>query len=162
MKDNVEAWLFWTAANVSVSWFLALIVDIIPSIIRFVIVLVWGHVSEAVKNKLELYASVKDTVKPLFYAAGSWVSWVIIFVNIFHLYDQDDESASRASYTPRVSSSHDVTILHHSTAFVSQVYQVIQFLFFFALVICAQRMLSHAIGVPTSLPCYIYVLNFTP
>ena len=45
VKDNVQAWLFWAAAKVSISWGLALIVDIVPAVIRFVIGLVWGHVS---------------------------------------------------------------------------------------------------------------------
>ena len=103
VRDNIDAWLFWAASNVSVSWFLALIVDIVPTFIRYVIMISWGHVSEAIKNKLEMYNSVKDAIKPVFYAAGSWVSWVILFEQIFHLYNSGDESASRASYTPRVS-----------------------------------------------------------
>ncbi|KAH9850078.1 Mechanosensitive ion channel-domain-containing protein [Lenzites betulinus] len=127
VQDNVEAWLFWAAANISISWGLALIVDIIPVIIRFVISLAWGHVSEVIKSRLELYNSVKDTIKPALYAASCWVSWVILFNNIFKLYDMDDEDASRAGYTPRV-------------------YQAIEFLFFFALVVCAQRMMSHFIA----------------
>lgn len=102
VKDNVEAWLFWAAANVSISWALALIVDIIPVIIRWVISLAWGHVSELIKSRLELYNSVKDTIKPALYAASCWVSWVILFNNIFKLYDMDNEDQSRASYTPRV------------------------------------------------------------
>ncbi|OSC98709.1 hypothetical protein PYCCODRAFT_1470850 [Trametes coccinea BRFM310] len=127
VKDNLEAWLFWAAANVSISWGLGLIVDIIPVIIRWFISLVWGHVSEVIKTRLELYNSVKDTIKPVLYAASGWVSWVILFNNIYKLYDMDDEDNSRAGYTPRV-------------------YEAIEFLFFFALVICAQRMLSHFIA----------------
>lgn len=102
VKDNVEAWLFWAAANVSISWALALIVDIVPAIIRFVISAAWGHVSEVIKTRLELYASVKGPIKPVLYAASGWVSWVIIFAHIFKLYDMGDEDQSRASYTPRV------------------------------------------------------------
>ncbi|KAI0663140.1 Mechanosensitive ion channel-domain-containing protein [Cubamyces menziesii] len=127
IKDNVEAWLFWAGANVSISWGLGLIVDIIPVIVRWFIALTWGHVSEIVKSRLELYNSVKDTIKPVLYAASGWVSWVILFNNIYGLYDMDDTGSSRASYTPRV-------------------YEAIEFLFFFALVICAQRMLSHFIA----------------
>lgn len=103
VKDNVEAWLFWAAANVSISWGLALIVDIVPGVVRTIISLTWGHVSELVKSRIELYVSVKDTVKPVLYAASGWVSWVILFAHIFKLYDMDDTSESRASYTPRVS-----------------------------------------------------------
>lgn len=104
VRDNIDAWLFWAASNVSVSWFLAMIVDIVPTLIRYAIIVAWGHVSESIKNKLEMYNSVKDTIKPVFYAAASWVSWVILFEQIFKLYNADDESASRASYTPRVRS----------------------------------------------------------
>ncbi|KAH9927138.1 Mechanosensitive ion channel-domain-containing protein [Epithele typhae] len=127
VKDNIEAWLFWAAANVSISWALALIVDIIPVIIRSVISLAWGHVSEHVKSRLELYNSVKGPIKPVLYAASGWVSWIIIFSHIFNLFDMDDGSQSRASYTPRV-------------------YQAIEFLFFFTLVVCLQKILSHFIA----------------
>ncbi|KAI9001298.1 Mechanosensitive ion channel-domain-containing protein [Trametes punicea] len=127
VKDNVEAWLFWAAANVSISWGLGLIVDIVPVVVRWCISLAWGHVSEMIKNRLELYNSVKDTIKPVLYAASCWVSWVILFDNIYQLYDMDNTGNSRAPYTPRV-------------------YEAIEFLFFFALVICAQRMLSHFIA----------------
>ena len=51
-----------------------------------------------------MYTSVKEPIKPVLYAASGWVSWVIIFVHIFKLYDMDDEDSSRAAYTPRVSS----------------------------------------------------------
>ena len=102
VKDNIEAWLFWAAANLSISWFLALIIDVVPTLIRFFIVLSWGHVSEVVKNNIVLYSSVKENIKPLFYAASSWVSWVILFEHVFPLYNPDEESASLASYTPRV------------------------------------------------------------
>ncbi|KAG2043217.1 Mechanosensitive ion channel-domain-containing protein [Suillus americanus] len=123
---NVEAWLFWAAANVVISWGLAMIVDIIPVIIRVVIAGTWGHVSETVRTKLELYASIKDTIKPLFYAASAWLSWNILFQNIFKLNDSSN-AQNYARYTDRVA-------------------QVIEFLFFFTLVICIQRMLSHAIA----------------
>lgn len=63
----------------------------------------WGHVSEVIKSRLELYTSVKEPIKPVLYAASGWVSWVILFNNIFKLYDIGDEDASRAPYTPRVS-----------------------------------------------------------
>ncbi|OJA15633.1 hypothetical protein AZE42_04844 [Rhizopogon vesiculosus] len=122
---NLEAWLFWAAANVVISWGLAMAIDIVPAIIRLAIAISWGHVSETVKTKLELYDSIKDTVKPLFYAASAWLSWIILFQNIFGLYDP--HSQSYAPYTDRVA-------------------QTIEFLFFFALVLCIQRMLSHFIA----------------
>lgn len=102
VKDNVEAWLFWAGANLTISWYLALIVDIVPIVANYAISIVWGHVSEGMRTKTELYNSVKDTVKPLLYAASAWVSWVIIFTQIYELYDMDDSSKSRAAYTARV------------------------------------------------------------
>ncbi|KAG8976703.1 hypothetical protein FRB90_009050, partial [Tulasnella sp. 427] len=79
------------------------------------------------KSKLELYRTGKGWIKPLFYAACSWVSWVILFEGIFKLYDGKDESVSRADYTPRV-------------------YQVIRFLFFLVLVVCLEKMLIQMIA----------------
>ncbi|KAI0260914.1 Mechanosensitive ion channel-domain-containing protein [Gloeopeniophorella convolvens] len=125
--DNVEAWLFWAAANVIVSWWLAMLIDIVPAVIRGIVAAAWGHVSEEIKTRLELYNSVKGTIKPLFYAASGWVSWIIIFEKIYNLYDADHTDQSRAHYTHTVS-------------------QVIEFLFFLVLVWCAQKMLSHAIA----------------
>ncbi|KAF7330761.1 EF-hand domain-containing protein [Mycena venus] len=122
---NVQAWLFWAAANLLISWYLALIIDIVPSIVRFMISVAWGHVSEAVKSHIEMYNSVKNTVKPVFYAASAWVSWVIIFGHIFKLYG--DGSANHMGYTHTV-------------------FQVVEFFFFFTLVLCAQRLLSHLIA----------------
>ncbi|KIJ70434.1 hypothetical protein HYDPIDRAFT_105154 [Hydnomerulius pinastri MD-312] len=124
---NVEAWLFWAAANVVISWGLAMIVDVIPAIIRILISISWGHVSEEFKTHIELYDSIKDTFKPVLYAASAWLSWIILFQNIFDLYNTDTSVTSYAAYTDRVA-------------------QAIEFLFFFALVICAQRMLSHAVA----------------
>ncbi|TDL29771.1 hypothetical protein BD410DRAFT_817773 [Rickenella mellea] len=127
VTDTVSAWLFWAAANLLVSWYLALIVDIIPAVVTSIVSLAWGHVSQAIKSRVEMYVSVKDVFKPLLYAASAWVSWVILFANIYDLYDMNNESQSRAPYTPRV-------------------YQAVEFLFFLALVISAQRMLSHMIA----------------
>ncbi|KIK99690.1 hypothetical protein PAXRUDRAFT_465190 [Paxillus rubicundulus Ve08.2h10] len=127
VDQNVEAWLFWAAANVVISWGLAMIVDIIPVVARTLISISWGHVSEEVKSQIELYGSIKDTIKPLLYAASAWLSWIILFQNIFQLYNTDGSVISYAAYTDRVA-------------------EAIEFLFFFALVICAQGMLSHAIA----------------
>lgn len=103
VKDNIEAWFFWIAANLLISWYLALIVDLAPIFVRGVIALFWGHVSENVKNKIELYNSVKNAIKPLFYAISAWVSWIILFENIYNLYDANNNANSAAQYTNRVS-----------------------------------------------------------
>ena len=100
---NIEAWLFWAAANVVISWGLALIVDIIPALTRILISISWGHVSEKVKSHIELYDSVKDTFKPVLYAASAWLSWIILFQNIFKLYNSSVDGTSFAPYTDRVS-----------------------------------------------------------
>lgn len=122
---NVQAWLFWAAANLIISWYLALLIDIVPSFVRFLISVSWGHVSEMIKSRIEMYNSVKNTLKPLFYAASAWVSWVIIFGEIFHLYG--DGSRNHQAYTHTV-------------------FQVVEFFFFFTLVLSAQRLLSLVIA----------------
>ncbi|KAG6833603.1 hypothetical protein H0H87_004230 [Tephrocybe sp. NHM501043] len=127
VKDNVQAWLFWAAANLVISWYLAMIVDVLPVIVQYFIAAAWGHVSEYIKTRIQIYDSLKNNVKPLLYAASGWVSWIIIFEHIYKLYNPDDGTTSRAKYTERLQ-------------------DVVEFLFFFALVICAKQMLSHIIA----------------
>ncbi len=102
VKDNIEAWLFWTAANLVISWGLAMIIDLFPVVLRYFIAAIWGHVSESVKARLEIYESVKGTVKPAFYAGSAYASWTIIFQHIYKLFDAGDNTNSRAQYTNRV------------------------------------------------------------
>lgn len=125
--NNIEAWLFWAAANLIVSWWLALIIDLVPVVFLTSISIGWGHISEGVKDSVELFNGIKNTIKPIFYGASMWVSWVIIFQGIFKLYDGGSPQASKAAYTERT-------------------YQAIQFLFFLALVISIQRMILQAIA----------------
>ncbi|KDQ12033.1 hypothetical protein BOTBODRAFT_34893 [Botryobasidium botryosum FD-172 SS1] len=127
VTDNVSAWLFWAAANVLLSWYLAMLIDIAPHITASFVGIVWGDISEAFKSKVEMYDVGKGWVKPLFYAATGWVSWVIIFDDIYGLYNSGNEAQSRARYTPRMS-------------------QVIEFLFFFTLLLCAEKMLVQVIA----------------
>ncbi|KAG6852104.1 hypothetical protein C0991_003110, partial [Blastosporella zonata] len=101
VKDNVQAWLFWAAANLVISWYLAMIVDVLPVIVQYFIAAAWGHVSEYIKTRIQIYDSLKNNVKPLLYAASGWVSWVIIFENIYKLYNPDDASSSQVGYTER-------------------------------------------------------------
>ncbi|KAJ7937414.1 hypothetical protein B0H13DRAFT_1945860 [Mycena leptocephala] len=122
---NVQAWLFWAAANLLISWCLALIIDVIPSLFRFLISVIWGHVSEMIKTRIEMYDSGKNTIKPVFYAASAWVSWVIIFGHIFQLYGHGRKNQQ---------------------AYTDTTFQVVEFFFFFTLVLCAQRLLSHLIA----------------
>ncbi|KAF9057504.1 hypothetical protein BJ165DRAFT_1397760 [Panaeolus papilionaceus] len=127
VRDNVQAWLFWAASNLVISWQLAMILDVIPILLRFFISATWGHVSEAIKTRIETYDSVKDTIKPALYGASAYASWAIIFQSIYKLYNPSDTSLSRAKYTNRLM-------------------QVVQFFFFFILVWCIQRMVSHLIA----------------
>lgn len=127
IKDNVQAWFIWAASNLVISWWLALIIDLVPIVARFIIAGAWGHVSEFVKNRIEMYNSIKDNVKPIFYAASGWLSWAIIFGSIFQLFNADHPMKSRAGYTYRLS-------------------QVAEFLFFFVLMFCIGRILSHAVA----------------
>lgn len=123
----MQAWFIWAASNLIISWWLALIIDLVPIVARFIIAAAWGHVSEFVKNRIEMYNSIKDNVKPVFYAASGWLSWTIIFGSIFQLFDASHPKRSRAGHTYRLS-------------------QVVEFLFFFVLVYCVGRMLSHAVA----------------
>ncbi|KAF8211527.1 Mechanosensitive ion channel-domain-containing protein [Mycena galopus ATCC 62051] len=122
---NVQAWLFWAAANLLISWYLAMIIDIVPTVFRFMVSVAWGHVSEMIKSRIEMFNSVKNTIKPVFYAASAWVSWVIIFGHIFKLYGNG--SINHQGYT-------------------ATVFQVVEFCFFFTVVLCAQRLLSQLIA----------------
>jgi hypothetical protein len=100
--NNVEAWLFWAAANLIVSWWLALLIDLIPVVFLTSISIGWGHISEGVKDSVELFNGIKNTIKPIFYAASMWVSWVIIFQGVYKLYNNGNPQASKAAYTLRV------------------------------------------------------------
>ena len=103
VRDNIQAWLFWAAANHVISWYIAMLINIIPILLRYFISLSWGHVSESVKSKIEMYNSVKDTAKPAFYAASAYASWIIIFDKIYHLHSGNTSLVpSRAPYTDRV------------------------------------------------------------
>ena len=82
-----------------------MIVDIVPAVTRILISISWGHVSEEVKSHIEWYDSVKDTFKPVLYAASAWLSWNILFQNIFKLYNS---GTSSAPYTDRVGVLADV------------------------------------------------------
>ncbi|GLB33413.1 putative mechanosensitive ion channel [Lyophyllum shimeji] len=127
VKNNVQAWLFWAAANLVISWYLAMIVDVIPVLVRLFIAASWGHVSEYVKTRIEVYNTTKHNIKPLLYASCAWASWIIIFGHIFNLYNIEEPGQSQAKYTQRLQ-------------------EVVEFLFFFALVYCVKQMLSHNVA----------------
>ncbi|KAG8733275.1 hypothetical protein FRC10_000328 [Ceratobasidium sp. 414] len=128
VTNTVSAWLFWAAANVLVSWYIAVLIDLIPHIVAFVVGTAWGTVSEQLKGRIEVYNATKGWIKPPFYAATAWVAWYILFANIFKLYNPNDEGASYASYTPIV-------------------YQIIIFIFFLTLLYCLQKMFTQFIAI---------------
>jgi len=82
-----------------------MIIDMVPIFTHYLISAIWGHVSESVKTRIEIYDSVKDTAKPAFYAATAYASWNIIFGGIYNLFDHKDNDHSRAQYTNRVGPS---------------------------------------------------------
>jgi hypothetical protein len=125
--EQIAAWVFWAAANLILSWYFAFLVNIIPIIIKDILAIVWGDVSETMKSRLELYASAKDAIKPILYGATAYASWIIIFDTIYNLYDSRDGSASRATYAPRA-------------------YQAVQFVFFLTLVLSVEKIIKHMIG----------------
>lgn len=132
--EQVCAWVFWVAANLILSWYFAFLVDIFPVLAKLIVQIVWGEVSEMIKSRLEFYHSAKNSLKPMIYGATAWASWVIIFDSIYHLYDHANEDDSRARYTPRA-------------------FQVVEFLFFVMLILSAEKMLSHLIGMG----CFIII-----
>lgn len=94
--------MFWAASNLVVSWFLAFIINIVPGVITWIIFIAWGQISESMKSRVELYNTMKGSIKPVFYGASAWMSWVILFSVVYKLYNADDPNSSEAQYTIRV------------------------------------------------------------
>jgi len=69
ITDNVSAWLFWAAANVLISWWLAVAVNILPHVVTWFVAVSWGTVSESFKSNIALYGAFKGWIKPVLYAA---------------------------------------------------------------------------------------------
>ncbi|KAF8305933.1 hypothetical protein DL93DRAFT_2181438 [Clavulina sp. PMI_390] len=120
VTDNVSAWFYWAAANLLISWYLAVIIDVIPHIATWFVKLSWGTLPESFKTKIGLYDSIKGWIKPVFYAASAWVSWVIIFANIFGLHNTAADVTSDAAYTDRM-------------------VQVVELCFFIVLLYCIEK-----------------------
>ncbi|KAG9089068.1 hypothetical protein FRC07_012409, partial [Ceratobasidium sp. 392] len=59
VTNTVSAWLFWAAANVLVSWYIAVLIDLIPHIVAFAVGTAWGTVSEQLKGRIEVYNATK-------------------------------------------------------------------------------------------------------
>lgn len=129
IADNIEAWFIWAAFNLHVEWWIHLIVEVLPRIVMGVGRLAWGDVSQGTQSLVEVYNAIKRYIKLVAYAALSWASWAIIFNTIYHLYNRSDpENGSRAPYLYRL-------------------YEVIEFFFFFALTIAAEKILIKLISM---------------
>lgn len=155
VDKTIQAWMFWGASNIVISWLLAMLIDIAPIVIRYFLIATWGDVSEYVKSNLEIYHSVKDTAKPAFYAASALASWDIIFSHIYGMHSVNETVPSAVPYTDRVrivpcACSHQSHQSHHP----SQVYQVVLFFFFLTLVLCVQKMISHFVGASPHPPVH--------
>ncbi|KAE8266676.1 hypothetical protein A4X09_0g5671 [Tilletia walkeri] len=129
IADNVQAAFVWAAFNLHMMWWLHIGVELFPRMILSLVRGIWGSASQRLLGLAEFYASIKQFIKPVFYAAMSWGSWAIIYgTPLYDLYNNGNTSASRASYTPRL-------------------YQVVQFFFFFVLTICAEKILIKFIAM---------------
>ncbi|CED83793.1 Predicted mechanosensitive ion channel [Phaffia rhodozyma] len=124
---NISAWLNFTAFNVLVSWYLAVIVDLIPVAATGLIILFWGEMTENMKSHVETYAVIKGWIKPIFYAACIWGSWAVIFMGIYKLNTAGD-TQSRAPYTDTM-------------------FDVVEFLFFLILIFCICKILLQLIAL---------------
>lgn len=103
-QDNIGAWFYFFAFNVLVSWYLAVLLDLLPLAVIALVRAVWGSVTEKMKIHVETYGVVKGWIKPIFYAASIWGSWAVIFQQIYNLHSTTDDVPSRAPYTRRVRS----------------------------------------------------------
>ncbi|KAK0528798.1 hypothetical protein OC842_004440 [Tilletia horrida] len=129
IADNVQAAFIWAAFNLHMMWWLHIGVELFPRVVLFIVRGVWGTASQRLLGLAEFYASIKQFIKPVFYAAMSWGSWAIIYgPNLYDLYNNSDTKASRATYAPRL-------------------YQVVEFFFFFILTVCVEKILIKFIAM---------------
>lgn len=128
VADNVQAWFIWAAFNLHVEWWIHILVELFPKGVLGLIQLVWGRPSQRVLSLAEYFNAIKRYIKLVGYAALSWGSWAIIFDSIYDLYSHSDPRNSRARYLYRI-------------------YQVIEFLFFFTLTICAEKVIIKHIAM---------------
>lgn len=91
--------------------------------------LIWGDSNEKFRGWVELFNASKGYIKPLFFAGFFWGSFAIIFNSIFQLRNSaDPKDGSRAPYTYRV-------------------YQVVELLFFIALVYSIEKIVIRFISL---------------
>lgn len=129
VADNIQAWFIWAAFNLHVEWWIHLLVELFPRFVLSLVKLFWGGVNQKALGAAEYFNAIKNYLKPIFYAALSWGSWAIIFNSIYNLYTRTNpQTESRAKYLYRI-------------------YQVIEFLFFICITICASKILVRIISM---------------
>ncbi|PWN92944.1 hypothetical protein FA10DRAFT_227062 [Acaromyces ingoldii] len=129
VADNIQAWFIWAAFNLHVEWWIHLLVELFPRFVLSIVKLFWGGINQKALTGAEYFNAIKGYLKPIFYAALSWGSWAIIFNSIYNLYTRTNpETESRAKYLYRI-------------------YQVIEFLFFVSITICASKILVRIISM---------------
>lgn len=52
-----------------ISWFLAVIVNILPHVVTWFVSVIWGTITESFKTKMGLFEALKGFFKPILYAA---------------------------------------------------------------------------------------------
>ena len=62
------------------SWYLAMIVDIIPVFCEMVIDLAWGEVTETIWSRIKLYNAVKDDIKPVLHNESTGPSCLMEYI----------------------------------------------------------------------------------
>ncbi|PWN23091.1 hypothetical protein BCV69DRAFT_280704 [Microstroma glucosiphilum] len=129
VTDNVSAWTIWASVNLFLSWILHILVELLPRAALGVVALVWGRTNQVVLTAAEYYSAQKGYFKPILYAACAWASFAIIFNSIFNLYNRTNpQTESRALYLYRL-------------------YEVVEFLFFFTLTICVEKIIVKNIAL---------------
>lgn len=59
----------WNLRSGRISWYLAVVINILPHIVTWFVSVAWGTITESFKTRLGLYEAFKGWIKPIFYAA---------------------------------------------------------------------------------------------
>ncbi|PWN43600.1 hypothetical protein IE81DRAFT_322258 [Ceraceosorus guamensis] len=129
IADCVQTFTLWAAVGLHLSWWLHALVEIVPAVALGLIRAVWGNISQRVLSAAEFYNVIKQYIKFVFYAALSWGALALLSSDIYDIYSQiNPKTESRAPWMYRV-------------------YQVVQFIFFLTLIICAEQVLIKLIAM---------------
>ncbi|WFD08614.1 hypothetical protein MVES1_003990 [Malassezia vespertilionis] len=129
IASNVEAWFIWAAVNLHLQWWGHFLLELLPATVLGLVRLFYGIPSKALQTFVEYYRAIVQYFKLIVYAAINWASWTIIFNSIYQLYSaRMPKDNSWAPYTYRV-------------------YQVMEFIFFFVLTLCAEKIVIKFIAI---------------